>query len=100
VPTLGAFRAAVGEARYAAYDVLAVDEAQFFPDLLDFAAAAADADGKRVVLAGLDGDFQRRRFGQVGWRSAGGRPERGQAELPGGAVRGTHGKIRVADLPL
>jgi thymidine kinase len=62
-PTLAAFRAAAGEAAYSSYDLIAVDEAQFFPDLVEFCAAAADVDGKRLVLAGLDGDFRRRRFG-------------------------------------
>ncbi len=35
-------------------------------DLHDFCSHAADHEDKRLVLAGLDGDFQRRRFGQVG----------------------------------
>ena len=46
--------------------VIAVDEAQFFPDLLDFCKQAADRDAKVVLVAGLDGDFRRRQFGQVG----------------------------------
>jgi thymidine kinase len=64
VPTLAAFRAAAGPA-YAGFHVIAVDEAQFFTDLLEFCTAAADGEAKRVILAGLDGDFRRRRFGQV-----------------------------------
>ena len=35
-------------------------------DLQEFCGHAADHEHKRVVLAGLDGDFQRQRFGQVG----------------------------------
>lgn len=62
--TLAAFREAAGD-EYAACHVIAVDEAQFFADVVEFCAAAADTDGKRVILAGLDGDFQRRRFGHV-----------------------------------
>ena len=46
--------------------VIAVDEAQFFPDLREFSLHAADLEHKHIVLAGLDGDFQRQRFGQVG----------------------------------
>ena len=66
VPTLAAFRdGAPSAAAYAAAAVIAIDEAQFFGDLLEFAIAAADRDAKRVVIAGLDGDFQRRKFGQV-----------------------------------
>ena len=45
--------------------MIAIDEAQFFPDLLDFCTSAADEDSKRVIVAGLDGDFQREKFGQV-----------------------------------
>jgi Thymidine kinase len=51
--------------------VIAVDEAQFFPDLLDFCTHAADRDAKLVLVAGLDGDFRRRQFGQVRCCSAG-----------------------------
>lgn len=45
-------------------DVVGVDEAQFFPDLVEFCAEAAHA-GARVVVAGLDGDFRGRPFGQA-----------------------------------
>jgi len=45
-------------------DVIAIDEAQFFPDLLSFCQKRAD-EGKHVVVAGLDGDFRRRRFGET-----------------------------------
>ena len=64
VPTLTAFRE-LSAAAYASADVIAVDEAQFFSDLTEFCMLAADGHAKRVVLAGLDGDFMRRRFGQV-----------------------------------
>ena len=45
--------------------VVAVDEAQFFPDLAAFVVAAADTHAQTVLVAGLDGDFRRSRFGQV-----------------------------------
>lgn len=64
VPSLAAFVEAAGPA-YEGYQVVAVDEAQFFPDLADWALRAADHEAKHVVLAGLDGDFRRQRFGQV-----------------------------------
>ena len=51
---------------YQDVDVIAIDEAQFFPDLLSFCSTAADYDNKHVIIAGLDGDFKRQRFGQVG----------------------------------
>lgn len=64
VPSLSRFRQVVGEA-YTGFHVIAIDEAQFFPDLAEFCTTAADHDAKRIVLAGLDGDFLRKRFGQV-----------------------------------
>lgn len=64
VNTLAELRSAVGES-YESVDVIAIDEAQFFPDLLDFCTEASDHDNKQVLVAGLDGDFKRQRFGQV-----------------------------------
>lgn len=64
VPTLADFRTVAAES-YDSFHVIAIDEAQFFSDLSEFCAIAADRDGKRIVLAGLDGDFARRKFGQV-----------------------------------
>lgn len=46
-------------------DVVAIDEAQFFDDLVPYATAAADGRGQTVVVAGLDGDAARRPFGGV-----------------------------------
>lgn len=65
VPSLMNFRSVAGKVDYSSADVIAIDEAQFFPDLLEFCAQAADVDGKRLLVAGLDGDFKRRKFGQV-----------------------------------
>lgn len=64
VPSLAAFREAAGD-NYHSYQVIAIDEAQFFTDLVEFCSRAADHDAKRIIVAGLDGDFQRRRFGQI-----------------------------------
>lgn len=44
-------------------DVIGIDEAQFFDDLLEFCQSAADLDNKTVIVAGLDGDFLR--YGKV-----------------------------------
>lgn len=41
------------------YDVIGVDEGQFFPDLISFCETAANA-GKIVIVAALDGTFQRK----------------------------------------
>jgi len=62
--TLAQLREHLGAA-YHEIDVFAIDEAQFFPDLLAFCSAAADNHSKHLLLAGLDGDFRRQRFGQV-----------------------------------
>lgn len=45
--------------------VIAIDEAQFFGDLVEFVVHAADVHKKTVYVAGLDGDFQRQRFGRM-----------------------------------
>lgn len=66
VPSLEALRSMAGD-HWSKYRVVAVDEAQFFPDLFDVCSSTADAEGKLWVLAGLDGDFMRQRFGQVSW---------------------------------
>jgi thymidine kinase len=52
--------------RYASSRIVAIDEAQFFgEDLVEFCRRAADEDAKTVVVAGLDGDFMRGKFGHV-----------------------------------
>lgn len=55
----------VGPQALEAADAIAVDEAQFFDDLLEFCTHAADHLHKRVVVAGLNGCFRRRNFGQL-----------------------------------
>lgn len=44
------------------FDVVLVDEGQFFPDLLDFCSALPE---KHIVIAALSGDFQRKPFNPV-----------------------------------
>ncbi|GLE09457.1 hypothetical protein PINS_up021121 [Pythium insidiosum] len=46
------------------YDVIGVDEGQFFPDLVEFCTGVA-AEGKVVIVAALDGTFDRKPFGGV-----------------------------------
>ena len=48
-----------------AHSVLIVDEAQFFPELVAFCEFAVDTYGKHVYLVGLDGDSNRRPFGEI-----------------------------------
>lgn len=46
------------------YEVIGIDEGQFFPDLVEMTEQWASA-GKVVICAALDGDFLRRPFGRV-----------------------------------
>ncbi|XP_076458175.1 thymidine kinase, cytosolic-like [Babylonia areolata] len=46
------------------YDVIGIDEGQFFPDVVTFADHLADK-GKIVIVAALDGTFQKRAFGDI-----------------------------------
>lgn len=43
------------------YDVIGIDEGQFFPDLVEFSERMANV-GKVVIVACLDGTFQRKVF--------------------------------------
>jgi thymidine kinase len=45
-------------------DVVAIDEGQFFPDLLNFSDRVANS-GRIVIIACLDADFLRKPFGDV-----------------------------------
>jgi thymidine kinase len=45
--------------------VIAIDEAQFFNGLKDFALDLVEKKGKRVIVAGLSGDFNREAFGEI-----------------------------------
>ncbi|GKV18388.1 hypothetical protein SLEP1_g28783 [Rubroshorea leprosula] len=65
LPDLMSFPLRLGKEAYEKLDVIGIDEAQFFEDLYDFCCKAADEDGKTVIVAGLDGDYMRRRFGSV-----------------------------------
>jgi len=46
------------------YDVIGIDEGQFFPDTISFAEEMA-ARGKVVIIACLDGDYRRQPFGEI-----------------------------------
>ena len=46
------------------FDVVAVDEGQFFNDIVDFCEELADF-GVVVLVAALDGTFQRKPFGNI-----------------------------------
>ncbi|XP_068117958.1 thymidine kinase, cytosolic-like [Hyperolius riggenbachi] len=46
------------------YSVIGIDEGQFFPDVVDFCEEMAN-QGKTVIVAALDGTFQRKAFGNI-----------------------------------
>lgn len=46
------------------YDIIIIDEAQFFPDLVSFVQMHKDKD-IGMFIAGLSGDFKQAKFGQL-----------------------------------
>ena len=50
--------------KVATSDVILINEGQFFPDLEEFVKRLLTED-KQVYICGLDGDFERKKFGQV-----------------------------------
>lgn len=49
---------------YSDYDVICINEAQFFTELRKFCLRAIN-DNKIVYVSGLDGDFQQKPFGEI-----------------------------------
>jgi len=49
---------------YLESEVIGIDEAQFFGDLYNF-TLEVEKTNKIVIISGLDGDFQRKPFGQI-----------------------------------
>lgn len=47
------------------YDVIACDEIQFFPEIVEFAEELVEKMNKIVIVAGLDGTYQGKPFGRV-----------------------------------
>ncbi|MFW5891335.1 MAG: thymidine kinase [bacterium] len=45
-------------------DLIAIDEAQFFHDLYKFTKFYL-SNGKEIIVAGLDGDYRRKKFGEI-----------------------------------
>jgi thymidine kinase len=45
-------------------DVILINEGQFFPDLEEFVKQMLSCN-KRIYVCGLDGDFERKKFGQI-----------------------------------
>lgn len=48
------------------YDVIGIDEAQFFDDsLIEFSRIHADSYKRHVIVCGLDGNAERKKFGHI-----------------------------------
>ena len=47
------------------FDVIGIDEAQFFLDLKNFTLTMCETEKKKLIIAGLNGDFERKPFGQI-----------------------------------
>ena len=47
------------------YDSFFIDEGQFFKDIYSFVKTLVDIHKKHVVVCGLDGDFNRNKFGDI-----------------------------------
>jgi thymidine kinase len=52
------------ENEWKVFDTIAIDEGQFFPDIVEFVSMVSDM-GKRVIISALDADFQRKPFGRI-----------------------------------
>lgn len=50
---------------YEEAQLVMIDESQFFDNLYDFVLKAVDIDGKHVICVGLDGDSDRKPFGDL-----------------------------------
>jgi thymidine kinase len=50
--------------KIATSDVILINEGQFFPDLEEFVKLLLK-NNKKVYICGLDGDFERKKFGQI-----------------------------------
>jgi len=46
-------------------EVILINEGQFFPDICEWTKEWVEKKGKRIHICGLDGDFQRKRFGYL-----------------------------------
>jgi thymidine kinase len=50
--------------KYSDCKVVLINEGQFFPDLEEFVKELLEC-GKHIYVCGLDGDFERKKFGQI-----------------------------------
>lgn len=62
--TLSCVKKVLGSEFMKKIDVIGIDEGQFFPDIVSFAEKMANK-GKIVIIAALDGTFERNAFGDI-----------------------------------
>ena len=55
----------LSEINVESFDVIAIDEAQFYSDLFECVKLWVEKLQKKVLVAGLDGDSNRNKFGQI-----------------------------------
>lgn len=55
----------IGTKRYNDSQIIVIEEGQFFDDLFEFATVSADKYNKKMIIAGLDGDYNRKPFGDI-----------------------------------
>lgn len=53
------------EINVSTYDVIGIDESQFFEDLCEVVEKWVEIEGKHVRVVGLCGDFQKKKFGKT-----------------------------------
>lgn len=46
-------------------DIILINEAQFFPDLVEYCLLWCEKFDKKIIVSGLDGDYKRNKFGHV-----------------------------------
>ena len=47
------------------YDVILINEGQFFDDIIEFCKLYCDMYAKHIIICALDGDFMRKPFGKI-----------------------------------
>lgn len=50
---------------YKESNVILVDEAQFFPDLVEFSKKCVNIDNKILIISGLNGDYSKKPIGHI-----------------------------------
>lgn len=65
ISTLADLESEEYQLKYENWEIIFIEEAQFFSGLKSFVKNAVDIHHKHVIVIGLDGDFQREEFGEI-----------------------------------